>query len=419
MTETIKTRSLAARIGCRRGWMLQGLAIATSIALAGCGAPERKSLDPAQFKTDAAADSEAMAGAMNEAITKMLDRIESRVSKAPGAELPTINILAMSGGGDYGAFGAGLLVGWGMSENPNWKRPDFDAVTGVSTGAMLAPFAYLGTEEACLAVEKFYRNPKKDWIVDRGLFFFLPFNPSFMTIPGLSRDLRHEIDAKFIAKMAERAREKRVIIISATNLDLGRQKFWELGEEATAAVANGDYARVQDILLASAAIPAVFPPVEIGQWIYGDGGVTANVFLRLDARSPHSFIARWLADHPGQPLPKVRYWVIINNQMEHIPKTVQLSWPDVVGPSLSTAIRSATICEVKLLAAEADFVNAVYESDIEVRVIAIPDEWRPPVPGDFKPETMRSLTDLGRKLGAEPNSWSVWASPATSKRKWQ
>lgn len=401
---------------CTQGSALRRAFIGASLLagmclVAACSAPARPNLDAAQFKTYAADDALAMDDALREAVSHMIERVKGRTSTAPGAEPTTLHILAMSGGGDYGAFGAGFLVGWGDVKQTEWQRPQFDAVTGVSTGAMLAPFAYVGTDESFRAVETFYRNPKKDWIVERGLLFFLPSNPSFMTIPGLSRDLREAINPEFIGKMAQQWNEGKVLAISATNLDLGRQKFWEVGSQAAAAVENGDYARVQDIMLASAAIPAVFPPVQIGDAIYGDGGVTANVFLRLDVRNPQAFLPRWKAEHPKLPFPKVRYWVIINNQLRHIPKTVQLRWPDVVSPSLATSIRSATIAEVRWLASEIDYVNAVYDTDIELRVIAIPNDWRPPVPGDFKKETMDSLADLGRKLGADPKSWMLWAAP--------
>ena len=317
----------------------------------------------------------------------------------------------MSGGGDYGAFGAGFLIGWGEVEDAEWRRPEFDAVSGVSTGALLAPFAFLGDDESLRTVEDFYRNPKKDWILERGPLFFLPFNPSFMTIPGLQRDIRAVIDAEFVDALAERSRAGAYLVVSATDLDLGRQRFWNVGAEAERASKTGDEDRLERMLLASAAIPAVFPPVEIDGAMYADGGVTANVFLRLDPKSPHGFVRRWRAAHPDTPIPRVRYWVIINNQWSHQPRTVQVAWPQVVAPSLETAIRSATLAEVRWLAAEADYCNAIGAAEIEVRVIAIPDDWRAPVPGDFKKETMASLADLGRKMGADPNSWKVWSRP--------
>lgn len=322
-----------------------------------------------------------------------------------------MDILALSGGGDYGAFGAGFLVGWGKAADPMMRRPDFDAVSGVSTGALLAPFAYVGTDEACEFVETFYRNPRKDWVEERGLLFFLPSNPSFMTIETLERDIRKAFDKRFVDQIAEQSRKKKVLVISATDLDFGRQKFWDVSAEAESASASGNLDRLHRMLLASAAIPVAFPPVAIDGSLYADGGVTANVFLRLNPHASDGFLQRWTKEHPGKPLPKIRYWVIINNQLKQPPKTIQSKWPAVASPALSSSIRSATIAEVRWLAAEADFVNATWHTDIEVRVVAIPDDWRAPVPGDFMKETMESLSELGRKMGEDPNSWSLWASP--------
>ncbi|MBX3390523.1 MAG: patatin-like phospholipase family protein [Phycisphaeraceae bacterium] len=389
-------------------------AIGIAIAIAGCSSsPSRPVLTDAQLTERAGEDTKEMISNFQRSVGNLVNREQKRTAAAGGQPV-VMNILAMSGGGDYGAFGAGFLVGWGKAPDPAWRRPEFDGVTGVSTGAMLAPFAYVGTDESCLTVEEFYRNPKKDWTEERGLLFFLPSNPSFATIPGLTRDLQGVIDQKFVAQMAEESKKGKLLIVSATDLDLGRQRFWELGEEAQDAIASGNLDRVHKIMLASAAIPAVFPPIGVGEEIYCDGGVTANVFLRLDYRSPFGFIHRWKELNPDKPLPKVRFWVIINNQLAHIPKTVQEKWPDVAGPALEVAIRSATITEAKLLAAEADYVNLKYNADIEVRVTAIPDSWRPPVPGDFEKATMDSLADLGRKMGEDPKSWQLWSLPSSA-----
>jgi len=356
----------------------------------------------------ASADATSMMQAVQEGVTKLIARIESE-KKADGNA--TLDILAMSGGGDYGAFGAGFLHGWGTIEDATWTRPDFDAVTGVSTGAMLAPFAYVGTDEAIDTVETFYRNPKKDWVKERGMLFFLPKNPSFATLPGLQRDVRGVISPEFVDQMAAASKEGKVLGISATDLDFHRQKFWEVGQIAEEAAKSSDPTRVQDIMLASAAIPIVFPPIGIEDQIYADGGVTANVLLKLDTKNPNAFIPRWLKAHPGEPLPKVRYWIIINNQAVHPPATTQPRWPAIAGPSLETAIRSATIAEIRWLAAEADYVNVKYNANIEVRVVAIPANWKPPVKGDFQKETMESLSDLGRQMGANPKSWQLWTLP--------
>jgi hypothetical protein len=408
-------KSLPLRINPRTApcLIIAALWLFTASTLTGCATPARPVLTEAQLQERAVKDQAEMAATIHDAITRLMARIERRAEESPG-EVLAINILAMSGGGDYGAFGAGVLVGWGATPDPRHRRPDFDIVTGVSTGALLAPFAYIGTDEACLKVESLYRNPKQDWVKESGLLFFLPSNPSFMKIPGLERDLRAVVDAEMIAQMAEQSRAGKLLAISSTDLDLGRQRFWEVGTESEKAVQNGNFDRVQRMMLASAAIPAVFPPIQIGDSLYGDGGVTANVFFRLEVHNPSALFPRWRAAHPDKPLPKVRYWVIINNQASHVPKTVQAKWPEVIGPSLAAAIRSATWAEVRWLAAQADYVNAKYGTDIEVRVLMIPDDWRPPVKGDFKKPTMESLTDLGRKLGSDPNSWTIWTTPESS-----
>jgi hypothetical protein len=384
------------------------LGLFVPIILAGCAEPLREEHTDAEFRALQERDARQSADVFRDAVGRLLARIDREADAGDS----TVDFLAMSGGGDYGAFGAGFLIGWAGVEAKEWRRPDFDAVTGVSTGALLAPFAYVGTTEACARVEGFYRDPRADWIAGRGLFFFLPSNSSFMTLYGLERDVRAAVDTPFIERMAQESRSGKLLFISATDLDLGRQKFWDLGYEAERAHAAGAPDRVQQILMASAAIPAVFPPVVIDGSVYADGGVTANVFLRLDPRSPDGILQRWRAEHPGRPLPKVRYWIIVNNQLDQTPHTVQLRWPSVISPSLATAIRSATMAEVRWLAAQADFVNSMWGTDIEVRMVAIPDDWRAPVKGDFKKETMESLADLGRKMGADPASWKVLSSPA-------
>lgn len=346
----------------------------------------------------------------DQTIDLAIDKIIARLEQA-GAGGATIDMLAMSGGGEYGAFGAGFLVGWGDVHDSQWRRPEFDVVSGVSTGALLAPFALLGTDDAYLQAERLYRNPKPDWVKPRGPLYFLPSNPSFLNADGLDRDIRATINADLIRRIAAESRLGKVLAISATDLDLGHKHIWDLGEQAELATDDAGVDTVQRILLASAAIPGVFPPVRVGESIYVDGGVTANVLVRLDVHDPNSLLPRWRAVHPDLPLPKVRYWVIVNNQLLQPPKTVQLKWRSVLGPSVSTAIRSATLAEIRWLAAEADYVNALYGTDIEVWVTAIPNDWRPLVEGNFQPENMQDLADRGRIAGADPSSWQLWSVP--------
>lgn len=390
--------------------------IFTAAALASLSGAPRPALTPEKLKERAAAEEKEAQDTHRDAIRRLLTRSVRKVESAnESGKKPVLDILAMSGGGDFGSFGAGFLVGWGSSANRASRRPDFDAVTGVSTGALLAPFAYVGTDDACRTVESFYRNPRENWVKQRGLLFFLPSKPSFMIVRELESDLGKAVDKQLIAQIAAQSKKGKLLFVTATDLDFGRQKLWDVGREAESAMASGNTDRLHRILMASAAIPGVFPPVELDGSLYADGGVTANVLLRLDPKSPDALLPQWKRMHPGTPLPKVRYWLIINNQLSQPPRTVQVRWPSVLSPSLSTAIRSSTLAEVRWLASQADYVNASMGTDIEVRVTAIPDEWRPPVPGDFKRETMVSLSELGRRMGVDPGSWTLWTSPVARK----
>jgi len=98
----------------------------------------------------------------------------------------TLDFLLLSGGGDRGAFGAGFLLGWSSVVGDN-AMPQFVGVSGVSAGALIAPFAFLGTKADFEMIDRLVGDPKPDWVVRRGKFFFLPENASLADVPGLVR----------------------------------------------------------------------------------------------------------------------------------------------------------------------------------------------------------------------------------------
>ncbi len=387
------------------------LAGGASLVLSGCSGTSRQ-IPEAKLRELAEKDDAAFHAEFKEAVQGLFTRVARRAAESPNGEV-TMDILAISGGGDYGAFGAGLLVGWKDAPG-DMKRPDFDVVTGVSTGAMLAPFAYVGTDESYLTVENFYKNPRPDWVEQHWPFFFMPSNESFATIPGLTRDIRGALDIDFAKAMAAQSEKGKLLLVAASNLDLSKQRYWPLGPYAVQGVKDGNLEEVERRMLASSAIPVVFPPVKIGEFLYCDGGVTANVLLKLDPKDRDGFIQVWRRTFPGKPLPHVRYWIIINNQLHPSPEAVAKSWTSIMSPALAMSVRSGTLAEVRWLTAEAMYVNAEYGGNIEVRVTAIPDDWRPPVKGSFMKETMNSLATLGEKMGADPSTWTVWCNRAMS-----
>ncbi len=390
------------------------LLLTTSTAtLSGCGGAHRPAVPSAELAARAEAERKQSGERLYEDSAALVDRIyaEHLEHAAGRGPEPALDVLALSGGGDYGAFGAGFLVGWGQCPDTACRRPAFDAVSGVSTGALIAPFAFLGEDDDFLHVETIYRNPKEDWVTLRDIFFFIPGRASFMTVDGLRKNIHDVVDDRMVCRLAEEAAKGRLLVISATNLDLGDQVIWNLGHQASSRPLPEARERIVDMMMASAAIPAVFPPVEIDDYLFGDGGVTANVLLRLERTNPAGFFVQWHTKHPEVPFPKARFWVILNNQRFAPPETAQPDWTDIAGRAIATAIRSATIAQVELLTAKADDLNARYGTRIEVYLTSIPPDWVAPVEGAFKAETMQSLADLGRARGADPTSWRLLTEP--------
>jgi hypothetical protein len=226
---------------------------------------------------------------------------------APGERLPPANFLGISGGSDNGAFGAGLLVGW----TDAGTRPEFKLVTGVSTGSLIAPFAFLGSayDPQLRAV---YTDIKPADIYEQRSILDAMFNDAFAdTTPLYQRITRYVNDEMFAAIGREYAKG-RLLLIGTTNLDEQRPVIWNIG--ALAASGNPRALEVfRKILLASAAVPGAFPPVMIDveaggkryQEMHVDGGAVAQMFLyppsiglRVDlrqqalARERHAYLIR-------------------------------------------------------------------------------------------------------------------------------
>lgn len=375
------------------------IVLASLAVLCAC-APRRATVPEATLAERGLAQRTELRGEMIESTRTLLMRVASE-----RGEERTIDVLVLSGGGDYGAFGAALLRAW-RERSGDGAMPEFDMVSGVSTGALIAPFAFLGTPEALAQCEDLYRNPKPDWVKSRGVLGLLPDNASLAEVPGLERELRREIDAAFVKRIADEGPRGRLLFVNTTDLDQGRAHPFELTRAARKATESGDLGRFHDIMLASAGIPGVFPPREIDGTLYADGGVTSNILYGATPNYEDSLFFRFKKAFPAQEGLRMRYWVIFNNQVQSPPKTVQRGWLAVLGRSVEVAIRASTLTALKHLFAHADSVTRRGDGSIEVRWVAIPDDWRPPVDGVFQEETMRSLADIGARMGADPKSWS-------------
>lgn len=392
----------------------RGCALVTGIVawmlLAGCGVPrpalskdelaERRLAQIEQIRTDFVA--------ISSTVVRRLDREQREydAAKARGEDVapPVLDVLAISGGGDWGAFGAGVLQGWREVEG-ELALPRFDVVTGVSTGALIAPFAFLGDDASLAVVDDLYRAPKSNWIVLKDWFVFLPWRESFTDTGGLRLELEEHLTPERIARIARESKDDRAIVIGTTNLDLGLPRAWVLGREAEHAGERGGPKRVHDIVMASAAIPGIFPPVVIDETLYVDGGTTANVLLGANLRSEHSVLGAWRRTFPGRTPPRLRFWAIVNNTLGDAPSIVDPSWPDIMSKSLTTLTRASTKSSLRAFLMQAELLRRAENVDIEVRFLAVPNDFVPPVEGAFKKETMNALADIGLRMGRDPANW--------------
>jgi predicted acylesterase/phospholipase RssA len=382
------------------------LAAVVGVAVAGCvSEPERSPRSLEDLVAARSADDLSRANSARQLTEQLMQRAERKVKAArPGDPRPTIDMLVISGGGDWGAFGAGVLKGWGRVKG-EMARPQFDVVSGVSTGAMIAPFAFLGDDDAIERIVRLYRNPKPDWTESRGLVFFWPSNPSFYALPGLEREMRESLDRPMLERIAAEQGNGRVLAVNTTNIDLGDSRPWDIVAEARTELAGGESGRVQRILLASAGIPAVFPAREIGTFLYVDGAITGNILYGARVRELDSLPALWRARNPRTPLPKLRYWVIFNNQFRFPPQVTAQRWPDIMSRATIMATQTGTVSAMRHLYAHAEVVRLKQKVEVEVRVMAVPDSFVPSVPGTFQKDVMNTLVDLGEKMGADPSSW--------------
>jgi predicted patatin/cPLA2 family phospholipase len=197
------------------------------------------------------------------------------------ANLPTAYYLAVSGGGDNGAFGAGLLNGW----SETGTRPEFRMVTGVSTGALIAPFAFLGPQYDPVLREVYTTLTPDRIFRTRGLSAAL-FNDAMADTSPLADVIAKYADEKMFAAIAREYNEGRLLLIGTTDLDAQRPVIWNIGALAASGKPEA-LPLFHKILRASAAIPGLFQPVMIDveldgkkyQEMHVDGGTMAQLFL--------------------------------------------------------------------------------------------------------------------------------------------
>jgi Patatin-like phospholipase len=237
------------------------------------------------------------------------------------------NYLAVSGGGSDGAFGAGLLVGWSEAGT----RPKFDVVTGISTGALIAPFAFLGSDYDAQLKEVYTTYGQKDIAQPRTLLS-VAAEASIASIAPMVALVEHYVSSDFLAAVANEHRKGRRLLIGTSHLDAQRPVIWNMGEIAV----RGDQNAIElfrKIIIASASVPGIFPPalisVDKGGRTYDemhvDGGVVSQVFL-----FPTQFDPRSLDKRLGHS-PRRRLFIIRNGRLSAEWETVEPSILKIAG----------------------------------------------------------------------------------------
>ena len=247
-----------------------------------------------------------------------------------------VNVLALSGGGSDGAFGAGLLTGW----TERGTRPQFQVVTGVSAGAIIAPFAFLGSRYDPQLKEIWTDYGTNELIVAQILPGLLG-GPALADSSPLKALIEKYVTRSFLAAIAAEYRKGRLLLIGTTNLDAQRPMVWNMGEIAT----SGHPRALQlfrDVILASAAIPGALPPVNITvdangrayQEMHVDGGTTHKVFV-APFQVPFKAFDRFYAQAPYR-----RLYIIKNGKFEPEYKPVKEQTLPIAARAIETLIKS-------------------------------------------------------------------------------
>lgn len=308
---------------------------------------------------------------------------------------PVLNIAAISGGAEDGAFGAGLLIGWSAAGT----RPEFDLVTGVSAGALIAPFVFLGHDRDPQLKEIFTKYTRQDILtadVMSGLFG----GSALADSAPLARLIERYVDKRFLREVARERMKGRVLLIGTTNLDAQRPVLWDMGR-----IAMSDHPQAlslfRQVLLASASIPGVFPPVRIQVRANGrtydemhvDGGVTQQVFV-----APTAWALKTVDPGAGKGL-TARVYIVRNGKISPEWQPIEANTLSITGRSLSTLTKNQGIGDLYRIYATAQ------RDGMDFNLASIPADFNIKSREPFEPSYMRALYDVGYRAGHQGYPW--------------
>ena len=308
--------------------------------------------------------------------------------------LPEADILAVSGGGADGAFGAGILTGW----TTTGTRPTFKLVTGISTGALTAPFAFLGSswDPQLIAV---YTEVKPSNIFRKRYLTAAIWNDALLDTDPLGELIARYANQAMLDAIAREYARGRLLLIGTTNLDAGRPVIWNIGAIAASHQPNA-LDLVRKVLRASAAIPGAFPPVLIDVEINGkhyqemhvDGGAIAQMFL-YPAALVHAEVLRKLKPRP------LRAWLIRNSRLDPDWATVERSTMSIAQEAIGTMIQVSGMNDVSRI-----YMTALRDH-VDYNLAYIGADFTMKPAENFDPAYMRALYNYGRNEALSGRAW--------------
>ena len=378
----------------------------------GCAAITRPPTTVAAIQRDGIAIEARHQALRDTVIERLVRRVATRGDR-------TVDVLMLSGGGQNGAFGAGFLRGW--MQRPSDAMPRFDLVTGISTGALQAPYALLGTRSAIDTITALYARAAKSFAPSLDWWFWLRPTGGLVNTKRFDRTIAQTFDGPLRQALDAAFANDQQIVFGTTDFDLGIGRLWSLGDELGPSGSGGVSGssataaeRTQRLLKGATAIPGIFPPVMIDGHLHADGGVIENILPLLTfedyTRLGQRLQARGLANVT------VRVWVIMNLWTHSEPKVMKPSARRSIS-GRSTALlfyshQPASLAALENLArVVSDRVPGVR---MQVRVAAIPSEEAvfPGANALFERRFMQRLDSLGFSKAQSAAPWDALISSA-------
>jgi len=387
---------VTTQIRPHRRWQARALrwtCVLSILALVGCALPRRdapptifSAATPLDFPADVRFLSTDRASVEAKS-TAALQRLS--ISSKDGM----LRALVLSGGGAGGAFGAGALVGLSRRQ----ERPHYDLVTGVSTGALIAPFAFLGSEWDSQLTEAF-TNGQGEQMSVHGLLA-LPLGASRRSA-ALTALVDRYVTPDLIRAVAREAGNGRLLWVATTDLDKEETVIWDLG---AIAMRGGEPARklFRDVVVASASIPGVFEPVlihvQLGGRLYDEMHVDGNVSASLFIAPAAAYFA--LLDQ--RSLNGARVYVLINGQIIDAPETTPFKLRPIVARTFSVALKHMSRAQVVAV----DQFAEKYR--MSVQSTYLPFDYPKYSSADFRASTMRPLFQYGVRCAQSGRLWTT------------